>query len=157
MPINIVRDKERIDQTGEVFTPTPLVNEILDQLPTGLFKDSTKTFCDPSCGDGQFLIEVLKRKLVNGSTAWEASKTIYGVDIMEDNVELCRKRLRKILSEHVIEHEGARELCGGIKDKLRENIVCSDALDWDFENWCLTPEAKYRKKQGTADQTLIEL
>ena len=57
------RDKVRVKATGEVFTPTPLVQEILDQLDPVLFTDPAKTFIDPSCGDGQFLSEVLIRKL----------------------------------------------------------------------------------------------
>ena len=139
--MNIIRDKERVNQTGEIFTPTPLVNEILNKLSPDVFIDHTKTFCDPACGDGQFLVEVLIRKLNNGSSAWQAASAIYGVDLMEDNVKLCKKRISKILSEHAIKHEGARELAGGIKKAIRKNIVCSDAFDWDFERWDKTPEA----------------
>lgn len=62
----IERDKLRIKSTGEVFTPTPLVQEILDQLQQDLFSDSSKTFLDNSCGDGQFLGEILIRKVENG-------------------------------------------------------------------------------------------
>jgi hypothetical protein len=62
----VERDKLRIKQTAEVFTPTPLGQEILDKLekenPT-LFSDPTKTFLDNSCGDGQFLSEVVIRKM----------------------------------------------------------------------------------------------
>ena len=58
----VERDKLRIKQTAEVFTPTGLVQEMLDKLeeedPT-LFSDPTKTFCDNSSGDGQFLSEVI--------------------------------------------------------------------------------------------------
>jgi hypothetical protein len=62
----VERDKHRVKQTAEVFTPTPLVQEMLDKLeeqdPT-LFSDSTKTFLDNSCGDCQFLSEVVIRKM----------------------------------------------------------------------------------------------
>jgi type I restriction-modification system DNA methylase subunit len=112
------RDHARVKATGEVFTPTPLVQEILDRLPPELFQDPKKTFLDPSCGDGQFLGEVLIRKLENGSTFEQALKTIYGVDLMQDNVDLCRERL----------------LCG--RNDLRyivvKNIVCADALTYDY-------------------------
>ena len=114
----IDRDRLRVKATGEVFTPTPLVQEILDQLPQDLFQDPTKTFCDPSCGDGQFLGEVIIRKMENGSTLEEALNTTYGVDIMQDNVDLCRDRL----------------LCG--RDDLRSivnrNIVCADSLEYNY-------------------------
>jgi type I restriction-modification system DNA methylase subunit len=89
----IERDKVRIQSRGEVFTPTPLVQEILDQLDPVLFTDATKTFIDPSCGDGQFLSEVVVRKLQNGHTLQQALSTTYGVDLMPDNVKLTQDRL----------------------------------------------------------------
>lgn len=112
------RDQDRIKATGEVFTPTPLVQEVLDKMPQELFTDSTKTFLDPSCGDGQFLGEVLIRKMENGSTFEQALETIYGVDLMQDNVNLCRERL----------------LCGreDLRHIVEKNIVCHDALTYDY-------------------------
>jgi type I restriction-modification system DNA methylase subunit len=55
----VERERNRVKATGEVFTPTPLVEEILDKMDQQLFIDPTKTFLDPSCGDGQFLASVL--------------------------------------------------------------------------------------------------
>lgn len=89
----INRSKERTKQNGEIFTPTPLVQEMLDQLPKEEFTNPTKTFMDPSCGDGQFLSEVLIRKMENGSSLEQALSTIYGVELMKDNADLCRERL----------------------------------------------------------------
>ena len=63
----IERDDKRIQATAEHFTPTELVQKMLDSLPKELFIDPTKTFIDPACGDGQFLGEVLIRKLENGN------------------------------------------------------------------------------------------
>lgn len=112
------RERTRVKATGEVFTPTPLVQEILDQLPVDSFTDPDKTFLDPSCGDGQFLSEVLIRKLQNGHSFEQALSTVYGVDLMPDNVELCRERL----------------LCGKTKYRhiVEQNIVCHDALTYDY-------------------------
>ena len=89
----IDRDQLRIKATSEVFTPTPLVQELLDTIDQTLFTDPLKTFLDPSCGDGQFLSEILIRKIENGSTFEQALGSLYGVDLMKDNVELCRERL----------------------------------------------------------------
>ena len=72
----VERDRLRVKSTGEVFTPTPLVQEMLEQIPVEQFTDPTKTFLDPSCGDGQFLGEVLIRKMENGSTFEQALSTI---------------------------------------------------------------------------------
>ena len=114
----IEREQTRVKATGEVFTPTPLVQEMLDQLPIEHFLDSKKTVLDPSCGDGQFLGEVLIRKMENGSTFEQALSTIYGVDLMEDNVELCRERL----------------LCGreDLRHIVEQNIVCADGLRYHY-------------------------
>ena len=55
--------EEAIKQRGEVFTPTHLANEMLDRLPVETFNDPDKTFLDNSCGNGQFLYNVLIRKV----------------------------------------------------------------------------------------------
>ncbi len=114
----VERNKLRIKSTGEIFTPTLLVQEILDKLPLELFTDTTKTYLDPSCGDGQFLGEILIRKIENGIDFEQALKTIYGVDIMQDNIDLCRERL----------------LCGQehLRPVVEQNIVCADALKYHY-------------------------
>lgn len=114
----VERDQLRVKATGEVFTPTPLVQEILDQLPLEQFIDPAKTFLDPSCGDGQFLGEVVIRKMENGSTFEQALSTTYGVDLMQDNVDLCRERL----------------LCGreDLLHIVEQNIVCADGLRYHY-------------------------
>lgn len=130
------RDADRIKSSGEVFTPGELVNEILEKLPKELFTDPKKTFLDPACGSGQFLVYVVYWKIFYGSTPTEALKTTYGVDIMEDNVRHCRERLLAIADDFDDEIFGiaaARKKYGKIVD---HNIVCANALtDWDFENW----------------------
>ena len=114
----VEREKTRVKATGEVFTPTPLVEEILDKIDPELFSDPEKTFLDPSCGDGQFLASVLYRKLENGIDFETALSTIYGVDLMQDNVELCRERL----------------LCGreDLRHIVEQNIVCADGLRYHY-------------------------
>jgi hypothetical protein len=114
----VERDKHRVKQNAEVFTPTPMVQEMLDKLeeqdPT-LFSDSTKTFLDNSCGDGQFLSEVIIRKMErSGCSLEQALSTTYGVEFMEDNVIECRKRLigpnptpeiLKIVNKNIVHHD----------------------------------------------------
>ena len=120
----VERDKLRIKQTAEVFTPTSMVQEMLDKLeeenPT-LFSDPTKTFLDNSCGDGQFLSEVVIRKMErSGCTLEEALSTTYGVEFMEDNVNECRTRL------------SGPDPTPEIIKILIKNIVCYDALKYDY-------------------------
>jgi hypothetical protein len=114
----VERSVLRVKATGEVFTPTKLVQDALNDLPQDLFTDVNKTFLDNSCGDGQFLSEVLIRKMENGSTFEQALSTIYGVEYMEDNAILCRERL----------------LCGQehLRHIVTRNIVCHDALTYDY-------------------------
>ena len=112
------RENARVKATGEVFTPTWLVEKIIDEMDQSLFTDPTKTFLDPSCGDGQFLSSVLYRKLENGTDFETALSTIYGVDLMQDNVDLCRERL----------------LCGreDLQYIVEKNIVCADGLRYHY-------------------------
>ena len=114
----VERDQLRVKATGEVFTPTELVREMLEQIPVDQFTDPAKTFLDNSCGDGQFLGEVLIRKMENGSTFEQALSTVYGVDLMQDNVDECQKRL----------------LCGrtDLEHIVERNIVCADALRYHY-------------------------
>lgn len=114
----VEREQVRVKATGEVFTPTPLAEEILDKMDPQLFSDPTKTFCDPSCGDGQFLASVLYRKLKNNIDFETALSTVYGVELMPDNVKLCQDRL----------------LCGreDLRHIVERNIVCADALRYHY-------------------------
>lgn len=115
----VERDKLRVKETGEVFTPTLLVQKVLGEIPIEQFQDPTKTFLDNSCGDGQFLGEVLIRKMENGSTFEQALSTTYGVDMMIDNVDLCRERL----------------LCGreDLRHIVEQNIYQANALKFSYE------------------------
>ncbi len=120
----VERDKLRIKQTAEIFTPTPLVQEMLDELekenPT-LFSDPTKTFLDNSCGDGQFLSEIVIRKMErSGCSLEEALLTVYGVELMEDNVIECRKRL------------AGPNPSDKTLQIVQKNIVYHDALTYDY-------------------------
>ena len=117
----IERDKLRIKQTAEVFTPTYKVQELLDEYPRELFSNSTKTFIDSSGGDGQFLSEVVIRKMERSNcTLEQALSTTYGVEFMEDNVKLCKERLAGPTPTQEI---------WNILDK---NIVHADALTYHY-------------------------
>ena len=134
----IARERIRVKATGEVFTPTALVQEILDNLDQFVFTDCTKTFLDPTCGDGQFLGEVLIRKLQNGIDFETALSTIYGVDLMQDNVELCKDRL----------------LCGreDLRHIAEQNIVCADGLRYHYRFDGSHPYDDERKQQEFEDR-----
>ena len=136
----IKRDKLRIKKTNEVFTPTEQVQKILDKFDHTIFSDQTKTFIDATCGDGQSLGEVLIRKIEHGIEFETALSTIYGVDLMQDNVDLCRERL----------------LCGreDLRHIVEQNIVCADALRYHYRFDNSHPyddEVAMQKKQQVFD------
>ena len=115
--------KHAIKQRGEVFTPTPLVNEMLDKLPPELFVNPEKTFLDNSCGNGQFLAAVLERKMQHGISHEQSLKTIYGVELDDKNAKECRERLAMGSKDPAI---------WAILDK---NIITADALDPNHPGW----------------------
>ena len=90
---SIDRDKQRIQSTAEHFTPTDLVIEMLSNIDINRL-GAGKTILDPACGDGQFLVAVKYIKVyIHQMSEEEALNDIYGVDIMRDNVDLCKRRL----------------------------------------------------------------
>lgn len=120
----IERDRLRQKETAEVFTPTYFVQQILDEEEINspdMFTDENKTYMDNSCGDGQILSEVVIRKMQRSNCTLEkALSTIYGVELMEDNVKLCKERLAGPAPTQEI------------LDILDKNIVCHDALTYDY-------------------------
>jgi len=96
---NAKRREKRKKQTAEIFTPLSLVNEMLDKLPDGAWEEKEeKTFLDPACGNGNFLVRILERKLEKGHDSVKALQSLYGVDIKRDNIRECRLRLLKVVS-----------------------------------------------------------
>jgi len=90
---DIQRTAERVKASGEVFTPSQLVVEMLSRLQVEKFAPGM-TVLDPACGDGQFLAAAKWVKvLAHGMSESAAVEDLYGVDIMRDNVSLCRARL----------------------------------------------------------------
>jgi hypothetical protein len=129
----IERDTLRVKATSEVFTKTEDVQICLDEFEESIWLNVNQKFIDPSCGDGQFLSEVVIRKMERSNCSLEqALSTTYGVELMEDNVKLCKERL------------AGPNPTQEILDILDKNIVCADALKYDYsfgepvgiEVWC---------------------
>jgi type I restriction-modification system DNA methylase subunit len=129
----IKRSKERIRKTNEIFTPRWLVEEMLDELPESSWEEG-KTFIDPTCGDGNFLVIVLERKLNLNHDPVRALNSVFGIDIMEDNIQECRKRLLRVFLKHIdnCKEKPSRDL---IKKILKHNIFINDALSFDFDSY----------------------
>lgn len=126
------RRKARRKISAEDFTPIELVNEMLDKLPAEVWTDPQKTFLDNSAGNGNFLVAVLQRKLDHGHDPLQALSTIYGVELMYDNVEEMHHRMFDIVKPYL--KSDAEEIRAW--EILHHNCVVHDALTWDYDNWC---------------------
>lgn len=126
---NQIKSKERVAEHGEVFTAEREVNAMLDLVKQETERIDSR-FLEPACGNGNFLVEILRRKLKLVHDDVELVRTvcsIYGIDIMQDNVEECRERLLGIVSEFKKgKLEG--ELLQTIRYVLERNILWGDAL-----------------------------
>ncbi len=123
-PLEEVR-KKRMKVTNEIFTPPELTNEILDKLPKDVWEPE-KTFCDPACGNGNIVLEVIKRKIEHKHTPFQALSTTFGVDLMQDNIDELKERVLELFDEDLHEE---------LKPILKNNFICHNSLEWDFENW----------------------
>ncbi|MEY3321934.1 MAG: hypothetical protein RLZZ417_1517 [Bacteroidota bacterium] len=139
-----VKSKKRVADHGEVFTNDREVNAMLDLVKQETERIDSR-FLEPACGNGNFLAEVLRRKLKvvdqrygNNQMDWEryaviAVSSIYGVDILEDNAQECRVRLYQIFDDLYTSHfkDKCKEDCRrSIRFLLDRNILWGDALDF---------------------------
>lgn len=139
-----VKSKKRVADHGEVFTAEREVNAMLDLVGQETVRIESR-FLEPACGNGNFLAEVLRRKMAvvhnryaKSQTEWEryavlAVSSIYGVEILEDNANECRERLYNIFKENYISHfknNCKAECFSSVKFLLHRNILWGDALDF---------------------------
>lgn len=136
------KSKDRVREHGEVFTAEREVKAMCD-----LVKDETERidsrFLEPACGDGNFLAEILTRKLEVVKRKYKKStldyeknavlaiSSVYGVDIMQDNVLACRDRLFKLWDKEyksVCKKDCNDQTREAVKFILSKNIVCGNAL-----------------------------
>lgn len=138
-----VISKQRVADYGEVFTSPEIVNAMLDLVQQETERIDSR-FLEPACGTGNFLTEILRRKLNAVEKKYRRSQlefernlvlaisSIYGIDILEDNVIACRQRLLEIADERYTAlfkkkaKDGVRKVLRFI---LSKNIIWGDALD----------------------------
>ncbi len=140
---NQVKSKKRVTDHGEVFTNQREVDAMLDLVKHETERIDSR-FLEPACGNGNFLAEVLRRKLTvvdsrysKSQVEWErysviAVSSIYGVDILEDNAEECRERLLGIyLDWYSKKFKQVNDDCiRSVRFLLSRNILWGDALDF---------------------------
>ena len=140
-----IKSKSRVANHGEVFTSKKIVNDMLDLVKQETERIESR-FLEPACGNGNFLAEILERKLAvvkakYGKSESEYKKyafiavtSIYGVELLQDNVEECRQRLfdifcREILkNSKIISNYEKESYLEAILYVLTKNILCGNAL-----------------------------
>jgi SAM-dependent methyltransferase len=130
--------KQRVAENGEVFTGRREVNAMLDLVRQETERIESR-FLEPACGTGNFLAEVLERKLGVVDRRYRRSQieherytflavsSIYGIDLLEDNVAECRRRLFAIVEKHC-KNLFNEEFLRAIRFVLERNIIHGDAL-----------------------------
>jgi hypothetical protein len=137
-----IKSKQRVADHGEVLTGEREVNAMLDLVKQETERIESR-FLEPACGTGNFLVEILRRKLEvvtrrygKRQREWErnavlAVTSLYGIDILPDNVEDCRERLYAIVAEahqQVFRHPVPPKFRASVKFVLGRNIMWGDAL-----------------------------
>ena len=172
MPENTqVKSKRRVADHGEVFTNPREVNAMLD-----LVKDESERidsrFLEPACGDGNFLIEILRRKLATVASRYaknatdfqkytlQAVSSVYGIELLPDNAEQCRQRLFDFVVSSIetrratsLKTETNNKFQKNVRYLLQRNIVQGDALTYSaadgnpivFSEWAFIGDKVQRR------------
>ncbi len=142
MEAALVRTKKRVADHGEVLTGEREVNAMLDLVKQETERIDSR-FLEPACGDGNFLTVILERKLAVVEKRYSKSQldferyavlavsSIYGIDILPDNVRECRRRLFEIFDANyarLFRAAGKNECREAIRFILERNIIWGDAL-----------------------------
>lgn len=163
-----IKSKDRVRDHGEVFTPEFIVNDMLNLVKNETERIESR-FLEPACGDGNFLIEVLKRKLNVVSKKYKKSQfdyeknlilaisSIYGIELLEDNVKSARARLCSFCSneyKNIYKDKINYEFLKNIEYVFSSNILQGNALDLKnnkgmfvtFSEWSLVNNSKIKRR-----------
>lgn len=120
-----IKSKNRVKDFGEVFTAEREVKAMCDLIPSSIWENIDSTFLEPACGNGNFLVEILSRKLQRCKTeeeVYRAYNSIYGIDILPDNCEEAKERMLSLCPEYAD------------KSKITLHILCGNSLEI-MEDW----------------------
>ena len=167
--MSLVRSRQRVADHGEVFTPEWMVEAMLD-----LVKEETERidsrFLEPACGSGNFLVQVLRRKLAavelkfgksefeRGHYALFGLMCIYGVELLPDNIAECRANLLETFAEY-LKLDESDDLCRAAAYVLSQNLIHGDALTMltstgepiTFAEWGYLGKGKFQRRDFRYD------
>lgn len=173
-----IKSKTRVRDKGEVFTNPREVNAMLDLVKQETERIDSR-FLEPACGNGNFLIEILRRKLEvvkarYKKSQWEYEKnaliavmSIYGVDIMQDNIDECIKRLLNLFEDYyksLFKKQIKTEYLEIVKFVLTKNILSGDALTMKtsvgqpivFAEWSFVKGSLVQRRDFSYEQLLTK-
>lgn len=164
-----VKSRQRVADHGEVFTPAWLVEAMLD-----LVKDETERidsrFLEPACGSGNFIVQILRRKLAAVELKYGKSEferrhyallglmCIYGIELLPDNIAECRANVLEILADY-LNLDASDELYRAASYVLSQNLVHGDALKMrthdgkaiTFAEWGYVGKGKFQRRDFRLD------
>lgn len=174
-----IRSRQRVAEHGEVFTPDWLVSDMCDLVADECDRIESR-FLEPACGNGNFLAEVLRRKLATAARKYglpllrpdferasiQALMSIYGVELLPDNLAECRERLYQIWVKACQAAFGqkAGDACRKVAQFiLRTNILCGDALSMTqadgspiiFAEWAFISGTLVKRRDFRLDQLIL--
>lgn len=170
-----VKTKQRVADHGEVFTDHREVNAMLD-----LVKQETENidsrFLEPACGTGNFLVEILRRKLSIVERRYSKNQveyeryaiaalcSIYGIEKMEDNTKECRLRILGVFTHFYINNfkKAKTDLLKVAEFILSRNILCGDALSLQdsnskpivFTEWAFVTGSKIKRRDFVFEELI---
>lgn len=167
--MSLVKSKQRVADHGEVFTPAWMVEAMLD-LVKGESERIDSRFLEPACGSGNFLVQILRRKLAAvelkfGRSEFEkqhfsllALMCIYGIELLPDNIAECRANLLEIFTEY-LSLKQSDNLYRAANYVLSQNLVHGDALKMrtlekqpiTFAEWGYLGTGKFQRRDFRLD------
>jgi hypothetical protein len=167
--MSLIKSKQRVADHGEVFTPSWMVEAMLDLVKDESHRIDSR-FLEPACGSGNFLVQILRRKLAAvemkfGKSEFERRHyalwglmCIYGVELLPDNIVECRANLLEIFAEYLNLNE-SDDFYRTVSCVLEQNLVHGDALtmlDSDgqpitFAEWGYLGKGKFQRRDFRFD------
>lgn len=172
--MTLVKSKQRVADHGEVFTPAWMVDAMLDLVKAETERVDSR-FLEPACGSGNFLVQVLRRKLATvelrfGTSDFEKRHyalfglmCIYGIELLDDNIAECHENMLEVLADYA-GVDKKDDLYRAAANVLSQNIVHGDALTMltstgepiTFAEWGYLGKGKFQRRDFRFD-TLAQM
>lgn len=167
--MSLIKSRQRVADHGEVFTPPWMVDAMLD-LVKGETERIDSRFFEPACGNGNFLVRILQRKLAAveikfGKSEFEKQHyallslmCAYGIELLADNIAECRANMLEVLADYLGLHEtNDRYLAAYFV--LSQNLIQGDALTMrtsdgqpiTFAEWGYLGKGKFQRRDFRLD------